>query len=453
MEVGTLETSNTAASGFIEVNFDNSFDRSPSIHSQVQTFNGSDFVRTRQQNPTTNSFQLALEEEEANQDTSHATERVGYLALDRGAGTWNGSPFQAGVEGDRFTDEFTRINFGSDFNSTPQFLASLASYDGADPSGLRYQNLNANGVDIKVEEDQSFDEETNHTTEAVNFFAIDGSGSFSAEEVMGEFGSVTLDDEAITIDLLHRYDNPVVFMQPPSFNGSDPAIARLDNITSNSFRARIQEANYLDGNHTQETVSYFVFEAGNYQLADGTLLEVGTLNTNSTAARGFVNVNLESDFGFTPTIFSQVQTFNGSDFVRTRQRHANANSFQVALEEEEALLDTPHANERVGYLAIESSVVTWSGNPYQAGFFGGFDEEFNRLDFSPIFGNTPEFLGALGSYNGVDPAGLRYQNLGTSGVEVKVEEDQSLDSELAHAAETVNFLALEGSGLLGATVV
>ncbi|MEL6441906.1 MAG: hypothetical protein AAFQ80_21980 [Cyanobacteria bacterium J06621_8] len=48
---------------------------------------------------------------------------------------------------------------------------------------------------------------------------------------------------------------------------------------------------------------------------------------------------------------------------------------------------------------------------------------------------------------------MRYRNLGTSQVEIKLEEDQSLDSEIAHVDESIDFLALAGSGNLSAIAV
>jgi hypothetical protein len=50
-------------------------------------------------------------------------------------------------------------------------LGSIASYDGGDYAGLRYQNLGSNSVELKVEEEESADSETNHTTEAVSFLS------------------------------------------------------------------------------------------------------------------------------------------------------------------------------------------------------------------------------------------------------------------------------------------
>ena len=88
----------------------------------------------------------------------------------------------------------------------------------------------------------------------------------------------------------------------------------ISNITNNSFEIYLQEPSNEDGNHALETLSYLVFEAGTYQLSDGTLVEVGTINTDSTAnlenggVTPWETVGFETNFAQTPAIFSQVQT-------------------------------------------------------------------------------------------------------------------------------------------------
>ncbi|EHJ10820.1 hypothetical protein CWATWH0003_4434 [Crocosphaera watsonii WH 0003] len=61
-----------------------------------------------------------------------------------------------------------------EFNNIPHFFASIATYEGPDPSTLRQQNLTTNGIQVKVQEDTTLDGETNHTTEVVNYLAMEG---------------------------------------------------------------------------------------------------------------------------------------------------------------------------------------------------------------------------------------------------------------------------------------
>ena len=192
---------------------------------------------------------------------------------------------------------------------------------------------------------------------------------------LGEADTITLDHNTQTITLDQSYDNPVIFAPSVSFIGSQPTAPRISNITNNSFDIYLQEPSNEDGNHALETLSYLVFEAGTYQLSDGTLVEVGTINTDSTAnlenggVTPWETVGFETNFDQTPAIFSQVQTNNDSDFVRTRQQNATANGFEVVMEQEEGFAKNgeTHGNETIGYLAITEGTGNSNGVTFLAG--------------------------------------------------------------------------------------
>lgn len=271
-------------------------------------------------------------------------------------------------------------------------------------------------------------------------------------QLVGEIGQIsTLSDVSQTIQLNNTYVNPVVFALPLSYNGAAPAIARITDIQNDSFSLYVQEAEYQDGIHARESLSYIVLEAGTWQLEDGTLLEVGTIDTNATTTSSWSSIDFEHNFSNHPAILSQVQTYNGTQFVRTRQTASSATGFDLALEEEELLKSSGHARETVGWLAIETGSGEWNGLDFQAGHTGArIDHTWDGINFQQSFDQTPNLFASLATFRGADPAGLRYQNLGSSGVQIKVEEDQSLDLELAHALESVDFFAIAGSGNLSA---
>ncbi|MEB3831894.1 cadherin domain-containing protein [Phormidium sp. CCY1219] len=279
LEVGKLNTANLTNEGFETVNLSSTFSQTPVVFSQVQTYNGVEFVRTRQNNASSTGFNLAMEEEEALQN-GHATETVGWLALEPGQGNWNGHLFQAGATATSVNDSFSGITFDSDFATAPQFMAAMATYNGIDPAGVRYRNLGMDTVEVKIEEEQSQDTETSHANEQVNFLALEGEGVLSDVNgtVIGEFGQIdNLDHNSQTINLLNSYSNPVIFMPTLSYYGADPSTTRITNVGSNNFTAFLEEAEYKDGSHTTENASYFVFEAGSWELSiTGELVGVTT---------------------------------------------------------------------------------------------------------------------------------------------------------------------------------
>ncbi|ACB49590.1 hypothetical protein cce_0239 [Crocosphaera subtropica ATCC 51142] len=186
LEVGNVTTDRTTTSSWETINFNHNFTNTPVILTQVQTDNDATFVRTRQNNATNNGFEVALEEEEAFKNSGHGSETIAWLAISSGQGNWDGNGFIAGNTGNQVTHNWHTIDFGNNFINAPKFLGNIATYDGPDSSGLRYQNLTNGNVQIMVEEDTSNDSETNHTTEDINFFAIEGSGNLT-----GSFDSLT----------------------------------------------------------------------------------------------------------------------------------------------------------------------------------------------------------------------------------------------------------------------
>ena len=269
---------------------------------------------------------------------------------------------------------------------------------------------------------------------------------------IAEVGTITnLNHNEQTITLQNDYVNPVVFAQPLSYNGGDPSMVRITDVDAvdDTISFYLQEAEYLNGWHTRESLSYMVVEAGTWQLEDGTVLEVGTLDTTN----GWKNVDFTNDFAQTPVVLSQVQTNNDSEFVRTRQQNASLDGFSVTMEEEEALRNSGHAQETIGWLAMDSGSGDWDELSYQAGSTGDVvTHNWHELDLSN-FATTPNLMASIASYDGRDASGLRYREIGGangSTIEIKIEEDKSFDSEINHTTEEVNFLAIEGSGVLTA---
>ncbi len=57
----------------------------------------------------------------------------------------------------------------------------------------------------------------------------------------------------------------------------------------------------------------------------------------------------------------------------------------------------------------------------------------------------------MSTYDGGDNSELRYRNLGGGSVEVRVEEETTLDTEVAHTTEVVDYLVIGNAGTLEAS--
>jgi hypothetical protein len=266
---------------------------------------------------------------------------------------------------------------------------------------------------------------------------------------IGEFGRVTVSqkgEEWHTVTLGRTFTNPVVVMGPVSYNGSAPVTARVRNVQSDRFEFQLDEWDYLDQAHTTETVSYLVVEVGTHQLPDGTPVQAGVA---TSVTDSWQTVTL-TGFGSAPVVLSQVGSVNDAASVVTRHKTPSRTSFQVRLQESQAS-DGTHPAEAVHWIAIGKTTVP--GVLEVAATPNSVTDAWSPVAFGQSY-TGPAFLATMQSYDGVDPAGLRYQALGGSGVEVKVEEEASFDAEVTHTTEVVGYVVLgAGSGLAAGTLL
>jgi len=161
-------------SGFQTVKFKNTFRSIPVVIGNVFTFNGGDAVTTRVRNVNTQGFELRMQEQEAN-PLWHTTETVCYIAWEPSLGTLEGLSFEVNKTHKIVDHHFQYILFNHTFINTASFLADIQTFYGGDTANLRWGNKDPSGVDVKITEEQSVDDETSHTTEVVGYmvFSLD----------------------------------------------------------------------------------------------------------------------------------------------------------------------------------------------------------------------------------------------------------------------------------------
>jgi hypothetical protein len=209
-------------------------------------------------------------------------------------------------------------------------------------------------------------------------------------------------------------------------------------VSTNSFQFQIDEWDYLDGAHGSETIGYLVAEAGVYRLEAGARFEAGHVSVG----HDFRAVDFRQTFGTTPVILTQVQTYVDEAAVTTRQRAASATGFQVKVQEQEAS-DGQHAQESVGYIAIEPGSDIIDGIPLQASYTpDAVTNAWYSLSFARSY-TDPVLVAGVQTTDEDDPAALRYRSLGSSGVQVFIEEEKSADPGIAHSSEVVGYIVLE----------
>jgi hypothetical protein len=223
-------------------------------------------------------------------------------------------------------------------------------------------------------------------------------------------GAISVNQAWQSVPVATAFSDPIVILGPPTYHDSQPGVVRLRNVDPDSFEVRFQEWDYLDGKHPAEMIPYVVAQQGRHTTVDGVIWEAGTFQLSGTGSWG--SQAFTQSFPSTPALFLTAQTFNGGQAVTVRASEVDAAGFKAALFEEEALMDG-HVTEEIGYLAFYSP----------------------RLSGSIEIGETQ--VPYLMQVKGVDH---RFVPVLSSAI--KLEEEQSKDTETAHIDETVCVLAL-----------
>lgn len=312
--------------------------------------------------------------------------------------------------------------------------------DGVEDSNEQNPTYIYNSPGIYTVKLEVFNEYGSDVEEKVNFITVNEPGA----DINMEIGEVSgLDHTWKQVNFSRCFVDPVVVAKPISYYGVDPAVVRMRNVDGRGFEIRVQEWNYLNGEHdVTETVSYVVMESGSHVLGDGTRVEAGSFVTNFTSS--FYTVGFSESFTEAPVVAAAVASFNGTEAVTDRLQNITTGSFEFRMQEQERN-DQSHSVETIHYIAWEPGSGTVNGLYFEVATTGNVvTEQFYRISFGSMITEEPRFLADMQTTNGVDPAVVRWQNRDPYGIEVKIEEERSLDSETTHAAEVVGYMAFSG---------
>lgn len=432
-EAGRYDQSGTGSPKTIF--FSQAFAAPPELFLTVQTSNGGQAVTVRAKNVTAEGFDSALYEQQSLMD-GHAAETVGYLAVF--------SPAGGGL-----------ANIGG--RNRPYFLSR-------EQVDERWHAVLSTA--LKVEEEQSLDNETGHVDETLSIlglgqqvFAQDISSNggdpialrqkpqeFPAPVEWGTANGIT--DRWRTIPLRRRYNDPVVVVKQGIPVGADLGVIRLRNVTAESFQVRFQEWDYLDGFHpAPERIHYLVAEQGVANMG-GLSLQAGKLTTGNVYDTGQPeNVVFADDFGAKlsgpPALLTGIMTSAGGDAVIARVGAVDTAGFTVSLQEQESKQDG-HVGETIGWIAIGTGTGrTRDGRRLESLLIHTDHLGLNRLLTFILDRRQAVALGSLGSDVGPDPAVARQTRLGSDEVGYRVQEERSRDTETRHARESISVFVAE----------
>lgn len=252
---------------------------------------------------------------------------------------------------------------------------------------------------------------------------------------------ITIDEPWQSYNISPTLPYPVVLAKPISYTGSQPAHSRIQSVPRSApdFECRVEEWEYQNGQHYDETVGSLVINTGRVREDNpGKYIDVGLLDGVDET---FVVTGYHGNYFNEPIVITQAQTTNGDQSIVTRVKNVTTDTFEVRVQEEEAL--GGHVGETVGWLATPPNTGYLDGWQYEAGRVTGIDHTWTTISFSNSYTN-PVFLADMQTFNGSDPAGLRHRNLTGTSVEIKVEEEQSSTTEMDHTkAEEVGYLVIE----------
>jgi len=485
---GTIVEAGTfTANNYHSISFLSSFNQAPVVLAGVASYNDEKAAAGRIGNVSPIGFDFKLQEQEANSN-AHVNETIAYIAWEPSAGDINGYSYEVANTMEVVGDAFYHIVFARTFLSDPAFVGDMQTLNGWDTANVRWQNKTVSGIEVKIHEETSREDEKAHDAEVFGYILIDSATAISidedgdgyspsegdcndnaaniypdAAEICGdgidqdcngsdldcnreegadfviETGEVAINHEWHTVSLKKSFTNPVVVAKPIGFNGGQSAVIRIKDLTLNKFNIRIQEWEYLDGAHTMEKVNYLVMEAGRYELPNGINVEAGTFEASNAQFVGF-----DRPFHQEPVVVSSVTTVNDLYAVTGRLHNITINGFNLDLQEQEVHKNSHNSIESISYIAWEPSAGKVDGLDYIVdSTFEDVTHEPYAIAFHPSFTNAPVFLAAMQTMNGGDTANLRWKNKNAGGIQVWVSEEHSNDSETVHTNEEIGYIVLE----------
>jgi hypothetical protein len=161
-----------ADGGFVNGTFSQSFTATPVI---VPTMVGnltSPPRAVRFNNINGSSFQVRTQFNEAGFVSADDIVTVNYMAMLPGRYTIENLTIEAGLTANTVTHQPFNLTFQQPFGGTPVFVANIQTFNDADPAVLRLNSLSATNANFFIQEETSFDPETQHGNEQVGYIAL-----------------------------------------------------------------------------------------------------------------------------------------------------------------------------------------------------------------------------------------------------------------------------------------
>jgi hypothetical protein len=308
---------------------------------------------------------LKLDEERSlDQENWHTDETVTALVVGNRlfahATTWEGGdPFSLrrvetdsspGIEWgavDGIDERWQTIPLAKTYTN-PVVIVKAASMRDSEPGSLRLRNVSADSFELRFEEWAYLD--GIHLGERV-FYMVAEAGLHDLAGLAVEAGTVDTNKtlgpggwKRVSLDGSFP-SAPAVFAAIQTANEPDPVMARVNQVSSSSFKLTMQEEEAAVDGHATETVGWIAIEMGATTTADGRDLEI-------TSATGD---HLPATLGYAqpvnrrfPTTLVDMTTTNEEDPCGVRHVAMDNWGITFVVEEEQSLdAETAHGTENV----------------------------------------------------------------------------------------------------------
>jgi len=234
-------------------------------------------------------------------------------------------------------------------------------------------------------------------------------------------------------------DQALLIGKPPGFNSPAPSIIRRRNVSPTGFDFKNTERDYQNGVLQAETTTYTVMEQGYIILPDGSRVEAGTFQGTTS----FATIKFSKSFAKAPVILTTIAFANGADTISGRHNNIGLSGFAYYFREQEKNVNT-HSKETMNFIAWQPGKGTIGSVQYKAATTAkAVTQAWYAPAFKQAFKQPPMLLADQQTTSNTDTSALRVQNITTTGFQVKVEEEKSKDTELAHPAEAVGYLVID----------
>ena len=229
---------------------------------------------------------------------------------------------------------------------------------------------------------------------------------------------------------------PVVISSVLTSNDADPAEVMLSDVSSVGVDVLLGEFEYQDGVHGAETLGLFYLEAGAHDFG-GLSAFAGTSAVGGDLSR----VDFGVEFSSAPVVLAHLMSEKEDVTAVVRVRDVDATGFSVQLQTEEALGTAGDIRE-LHYVAIEEGAGSHNG---QRVIVGKTDRVVNHnareIEFGEELG-SPLFYAQDQQRFGNNTAWVRMVALDSGSAQVRMQEEQSQDSETTHTTTIVGWMAV-----------